>query len=256
MKVLECAETWTVKGDAWVLDHYSIILAKGMEIFQAQCAHAFGISQDIDTQDLESPPIPVPHEDLWPPLTDDLTLAPCPLPDNAYIKQRALCDYYPTEGGVKPRELLLHEARICEILRRHPHKNIASYLGCIHDQGFITGLCFARYKENLSDRFKDSSRPLDASLCLEGVKEALDHLHSLGLNHNDINPCNIMLDERDVPVVIDFDSCHPEGERLDTGGTPGWTDGSSWSVSLRKHDDFALERLSKYLSHEKLVEYD
>ena len=257
MKVIECVEAWAEKGDDWEFDHFSIILAKDTKLFKAHSAHKFGISQDIETKDLECPLIPLPHEDLWPPLTNHLTFAPHPVPDNAYTKRRRLCDYHPQTSAVKPRELLLHEARICELLRRHPHRNVASYLGCIHEEGLVTGLCFVRYKETLSDRFRDSSRPLDVSLCLQGVKEALDHLHSLGLNHNDINPCNIMLDEQDVPIVIDFDSCQREGESLNNTGTPGWTDGSSWTTSLREHDDFALEQLSRYLSQGKyLVEQD
>lgn len=47
-------------------------------------------------------------------------------------------------------------------------------------------------------------------------------MHQLGLIHNDLNPTNIMMDG-DTPVVIDFDSCKREGDRLGSKvGTPGW----------------------------------
>ena len=52
-------------------------------------------------------------------------------------------------------------------------------------------------------------------------QNGLDHLHNLGLNHNDINPANIMLDKEDVPIIIDFNSCQREGDLSFGIGTPG-----------------------------------
>ena len=157
----------------------------------------FTIPQDIDAEQLDCPLIPIPKEDLWPPFTDHLTLAPYPLPSDIFFKKPSLIGLG-SETGPKPREVLLHEAHMCEILRRHPHPNIASYLGCVRDKGLITGLCFVRYKETLSDRLRDSNRPLNLHSCLKGVKNGLDHLHDLGLYHNYINLANIMLDKEDV----------------------------------------------------------
>lgn len=256
MKVVECVEAFKEQGDDWEFDHFATTLAEGTKIFRAQSARRYDLHQDIDIRDLDCPLVPLPPEDLWPPLTDDLTHAPHPIPDDAYAKRPTLFDYYPETSAFKPRELLLHEARICEFLRRHPHKHIASYLGCINDGGFITGLCYVKYNETLSDRLEDSSRPLNPDSCLMGVRQALDHLHSLGLVHNDVNPNNIMLDEQDVPILIDFNSCQWEGGSLYGTGTPGWTDGSSWTSSERKNDDFGLKQLSEYLSQETSVGHD
>lgn len=118
-----------------------------------------------------------------------------------------MVSYNPQTSIVKPRELLLHKAQIYEILREHLHKKIASYLGYISDGGLIKGLCFIRYEETLSDRLRDLNRPINLSECLKGVKDGLDYLYSLGLNYNDINPRNIMLNKQDLPVIIDFNSC-------------------------------------------------
>lgn len=238
------------------IDHFSITLAKGTKIFSAQSARGYVLYQDVDSRDLDCLLVLIPPEDLWPPFTNDLTQAPDPIPDDAFAKRPTLFSYHPETSAFKPRELLLPEAHICELLRKHPHKNIASYLGCINDGGFITGLCFVKYEETLSDRLRDFSRPLNPHLCLKGVKDALDHLHSLGLNHNDINPRNIMLDEQDVPIVIDFDTCQSEGGSFYSTGTPGWTDGTSYTISERKNDDFALEQLFKYLFQETVVGHD
>jgi len=48
----------------------------------------------------------------------------------------------------------------------------------------------------------------------EGVRKGLDHLHSLSIVHNDLNPSKIMLDDEDVPRIIDFGSCTSIGQSL------------------------------------------
>jgi len=63
------------------------------------------------------------------------------------------------------------------------------------------------------------SRPFDTDLVLRGIQEGIQHLHSLGLIHCDINPANIVMDEGDTPVIVDFDSCRRKGEEL---GFQGW----------------------------------
>ena len=256
MKVIECVEAYREDGDDLEFDHFSMILEKGAKTFRAQSQRGYVLHQDIDIRELDCPLIPIPTEDLWPPFTTDLISAPHPLPDNAFAKRPTLFSYHPETSKFKPRELLLHEAQICELLREHPHKNIASYLGCINEGGFVTGLCFIKYEETLSDRLRDSSRPLNLGSCLMGIKEGLDHLHSLGLNHNDINPRNIMLDKQDVPIIIDFDSCQWEGGLLFSTGTPGWTDGTMCTSSARKNDDFGWKQLSEHLSQRSLVGHD
>ncbi|KAL8855803.1 MAG: hypothetical protein Q9178_007567 [Gyalolechia marmorata] len=247
MKVTECVEVWKEERDDWAFDHFSIILMDGTKVFKAQSRRAFAVHQDINIGELNCPPIRIPTEDIWPPLKDDLTLVPQPIPDGAFQKTRSLATYDPQTSLVKPCELLIHEAQIYEILRKHPHKNIASYLGCISEGGLLKGLCLVRYEESLSDRLRHLDRPLNVSECLKGVKDGLDHLHSLGLNHNDVNPANIMLDKLDGPVIIDFDSCDLEGGTPFGTGTPGWIDGAMITKSEQKNDDFGLMQLRNTL---------
>lgn len=101
----------------------------------------------------------------------------CALPNDTFRKKPSLIGLS-SETGHKPREILLHEAYMSEILRLHLHVNIASYLGCVRDEGLVNGLCFVRYKETLSDRLRDSNRPLDFRSCLKGVKKGPDHSQS------------------------------------------------------------------------------
>ena len=78
----------------------------------------------------------------------------------------------------------------------------------------------------------------------------LRFLHdTLGLAHNDINPTNIMLDDRASPVIIDFDSCIPIGKEFGSrkGGTYGWVQTPEPSVSAPENDLYGLELIARYL---------
>lgn len=80
---------------------------------------------------------------------------------------------------------------------------------------------------------------------LRGLKRGLDHLHNLGIIHNDIKTTNVRLDESLQPVIIDFDSALPEGEPMTSAGTPGWL--CSSKVSSKSNDLFGLGMLAKWL---------
>ncbi|OBR09499.1 Serine threonine-protein kinase [Colletotrichum higginsianum IMI 349063] len=90
---------------------------------------------------------------------------------------------------------------------------------------------------------------------LGALESALAHLHNLGLAHNDLNPANILISETGMPVLIDFDSCRPIGQRLlHSRGTPGWTDESdSWDTSEIRHDTFAIEKIRGWLDEQLKV---
>ncbi|KAH8744393.1 hypothetical protein F5883DRAFT_439941 [Diaporthe sp. PMI_573] len=52
---------------------------------------------------------------------------------------------------------------------------------------------------------------------------AAEHLHSLGLAHNDISPPNIMFDNAGQAVLINLDSCAPLGNVITKSGlVTGW----------------------------------
>ncbi len=90
---------------------------------------------------------------------------------------------------------------------------------------------------------------LDQVRFLEALQAAVDHLHSLGLAHNDINPDNIMIKDS-VPVLIDFGSCQPFGKGLQSLGTPGWY-AELFYTSEKIHDVYALGKLRNWLRESK-----
>jgi len=202
----------------------------------------------------------IPVSAYKPPASSELTRAPDPLPPDCYVKKPRLISYDRIRRGPRPdliAESVLAEAKVCEQLMRHPHPNVATYLGCQVSDGRITGLCFTRYQRtlmqevnprSLSKRRSRSARRATGSYgyILVGIESGIKHIHSLGLVHNDINPKNVMLDG-DRVVLIDFDSCRPVGDSLEgVGRTYEWYD-ENVQISVPKNDLDALAEIRAWL---------
>jgi serine/threonine protein kinase len=169
------------------------------------------------------------------------TRAYYPLPPATFLKRPCLGGYTP--GSLHNSTIVLNEIEACEILLQHPHPNIAPYFGCVVKDGRIRGLVYKRYRVTLQEML-DKGRHFDRAGCLRGIKAGVRHMHRLGLVHNDLNPCNIMMDHG-KPVIIDFDSCKREGDKLLKGGTPGWA--MRTPISRRENDVYGLNKLRKAL---------
>ncbi|KAK0706180.1 hypothetical protein B0T26DRAFT_755705 [Lasiosphaeria miniovina] len=118
-----------------------------------------------------------------------LPRAPDPLPQNCHIKKPRLIWYDRIRQGTQLNaivEAVLLQAAVCELLVKHPHPNIAAYLGCQVSQGRITGLCFAAYQCTLMPQVNRAPASSD-----------------------------VMLDGRGEAVIIDFGSCKRVGESLE-----------------------------------------
>ncbi|KAH7006489.1 kinase-like domain-containing protein [Fusarium venenatum] len=160
-----------------------------------------------------------------------------------YTKYAILTDYEPvtSEEQTAIKDLVALEARVCELLMKNPHPNIVKYWGCYVVDGRIRALCFSKYRMTLKQRI-DTGVPFDTQSCVKGIRDGILHLHSLDLIHNDINPYNIMIGPTDNPVIIDFDSCKREGERLVKMGTPGWFDENS-KTAVPENDFYGLRKI-------------
>ncbi|MCJ1344203.1 hypothetical protein MMC31_002406 [Peltigera leucophlebia] len=81
----------------------------------------------------------------------------------------------------------LDEARTIELIRHNPHPNIAHFASYIVESDRIVGLALTRHTIELGDRIRNGgSIPLDKASCLHGIVAGLEHLHSLGLAHNNL----------------------------------------------------------------------
>ncbi|KAJ7887630.1 hypothetical protein B0H14DRAFT_2695629 [Mycena olivaceomarginata] len=158
---------------------------------------------------------------------------------NVFFKRTEPIMYDPTHTEkCRPADDQADEMRICEELRQNPHPNICRYLGYVPtlDGNSIAGLCFERHEMNLDSAVEDNF--------------SLDHLHSLGYAHNDINPGNIVLTKTGLAVIIDFDSCHQIGESLrgKKAGTVNWDHQSE--ISLPENDYHLLREVEEVLENE------
>jgi serine/threonine protein kinase len=176
-----------------------------------------------------------------------------------YVKTPSLLAYI--DGNLDKR--ISREVENCEILRKNPHPNLMAYYGHIESHGRVSGLCFKRYKSTLLEAvnpqhldkaaFLSSRRELvteSITTGLQGLLDAIKHLHSLRLIHNDINPANVMLDEEGTLILIDFDSCRYIGESLrstETKRTPYWHD-PTVEISTEKNDIDAFNDLQTWLT--------
>jgi len=158
---------------------------------------------------------------------------------------------------------IAREVEACEIIRKNPHPNIATYYGITEANGKVSGICFKRYVDNLhltfnpahlsKEMFRERGRDLvqgEMKHRLDGLLAGILHLHSLGLVHNDINTSNVKLDEDGNFILIDFDSCRRIGEDLEeesgAGRTFGWHD-PDVKTALPKNDLDAFEELRIWL---------
>ncbi|CVL04874.1 uncharacterized protein FMAN_12917 [Fusarium mangiferae] len=248
LKPFSAHEVWkSGEGDdssSLVFSHTSIVAVQNDEIYQGTSKSK---PKDIDEASIIKELSPVPREDVFPPCPSNLTRAP-----EIYIKIPDIALYAPDAKDIIPQRLL-HEAKIYEILREHPHPNLGQSLGCVvAEDGRLEGLALFKYKRTLFERAHDpSSFDLgQREQCIAAVKSALEHLHSLGLAHNDLSPLNIMFTDKDEPVLLDFDTCHPIGTELKKGGQIGEWQGIPHAVykkSSTECDMKALEYLDMWL---------
>ena len=242
--LVEVTESETEDGPmVFVFTSFSYIDANDVAYYGEARIRKKAISLQLFQDSLK----PVPDEDIYPTAPSNITIASLPATTPVYIKRPRLTNYDATKGKDLLARLLLQETETMELLKDHPHANIVRYHGTIVKRGRIVGLVLDRYCQTLERRLKESERIFDADLCFKSITSAVDHLHLLGLAHNDLCPMNIMVDENDESFLIDFGSCRPFGDELITGGTPGWME-DYFNTSRKGHDQFSLAKIQSWLA--------
>ncbi|KAI0454380.1 kinase-like domain-containing protein [Xylaria acuta] len=192
----------------------------------------------------------VGDDEIYPQVPADLqlTIAPAELDDsNAYIKRPGLNCYESMKGTNYVPKSVLDETTIMEQVSKTPHPNIIKYHGCRVKRGRITAVVLELLDQTLT-QFKSDGKlqSLNKDKFVAALQSAVDYLHSMGLAHNDINPDNIMVRDG-MPILIDFGSCAPVGQRLQSLGTSGWYE-ELFFTSQFKHDIYSMGKLNEWLS--------
>jgi serine/threonine protein kinase len=186
----------------------------------------------------------LPDKDVYPQAPWNITTFAGPIGSNVFLKGPKLHTAF-IGTGLLPK-LLLQEAKILEHLLDKPHPNITRYRGCLIARGRIVGIVLDRYPMTLKRRLENGMRGFNIENCMREITSAVNHLHSLGLAHNDLTPMNIMIDDHETSIIVDFGSCQPFGCELITAGTPGWID-EDFTLSAEDHDVSALRKLHAWL---------
>jgi serine/threonine protein kinase len=211
-----------------------------------------GYPIDVDMlKDVET--VPEWHRPLYMP---HYTVAPNP--NQCFVKKPKLTA---DEDPETIPHTMIQELEICEILRKQPHPNIATYQGCKLTDGRVEGLCFTAYRMTLMESINPGSlnkatfinandrvvARKHAAEQLPSLEDAVRYIHSLGLIHNDFNPSNILLGTNGF-VVSDFGSSRIPGASLvDVKRTYGWHD-PDVNVSQASNDLDALAELRVWLT--------
>ena len=167
MEICENSEMFVEEDDDLVFDHTKLILRRGDEYFHARANWRNPSPSADDLSQLEVSKIPI--ENVWPPMDPSFTLAPSPLPPDSYFKQPSLLYYGDTPASLEPGRQVLAEVEVCKVLRRHPHPNIAQYLGCVTENGRAMGLCFKKYdlSQHLSTKpFSSKGLRVVSGICM------------------------------------------------------------------------------------------
>jgi serine/threonine protein kinase len=248
MEIVKSAEGYKKVDNAYKFSYLHLIIRESGRLYTAKCP-----SRDPKRQELYD--VEVLHtEDRGPKVKTIWTIIESP--HNYYVKTPDLWAY--TSSNLEQQ--ILREIEVCELLKRHPHRNVAFYYGCEVTRGRVSGICFKSYTSTLAERvnpkclcksdFLSRGRlHVDAIIerSLDGILAGIHHLHSLGIIHNDINPSNVMFEDDGTPVIIDFDSCREIGESLhQTKRTHGWHD-PAVQTALEKNDLDAFRELKTWL---------
>jgi serine/threonine protein kinase len=249
MDIVKSVEGFKKVDNTFKFSYVRLIIRENGQLYTAKCPYRGPKREDLYDVEL------LHTEDRGPKVKSSWTVVESP--HNYYVKMPDLWSYTASSGL---EERIQREVEICELLKGHPHRNIAMYQGCDVTRGRVSGICFKSYTSTLAEKLNpghlckaeflsrgDLRADAATKQCLDGILAGIHHLHSLGIVHNDITPSNIMFEDDGTPVIIDFDSCQEIGESLNqTKTTHGWHD-SEVQTALEKNDLDAFKALKNWL---------
>ncbi|KAK1811759.1 hypothetical protein LTR12_013856 [Friedmanniomyces endolithicus] len=212
---------------------------------------------DLSDEDYRRLLKPIPDEQVYPLAPPGLDVHDPKDTDGYYIKRANLIGFDDAEVAKTLPRILLEEAKVLQSLKQRHHLNLVKYYGCNLKGDRIAGLVLKKYPKTLQQYFLQDYydfSDFDAKACMKGLRSGIQHLHSLGLAHNDLNPMNAALDGDNKVVILDLGSCRGFGEELISAGTAGWFDEDSpdWAISAKAHDEFALQKIESWLDSKRL----
>ncbi|RMY84545.1 hypothetical protein D0864_07529 [Hortaea werneckii] len=206
--------------------------------------------EDVEDEELLACLQPVPPECIHPNFPEGFTVAPEYEASKHYLKAPSFTYALAQPGVTKVAESVLNEAKMMELLKKHPHENLAQYYGCVVAEGRIKQLCLQRYDCNLMQwmhKHHDKPPQREVEAVLDDIEAGIEHLHSLGFAHNDLNPENICIDQHNRAVLVDFDCCIPLGEVMPKGESVVFDEERDAMISDRGNDFHGMDDIADFL---------
>jgi serine/threonine protein kinase len=175
-------------------------------------------------------------------------------PSEIHVKELQSYAYIDAPERVAARTV--KDLENCQMLMQHPHPNVLPYLGCLVEDGQVTGLCFRKASKTLMEmvnpkmvlkvKFDASCHPLpDKEKLLQGSEAGIRHIHSIGYVHNNVHPTNLMVLDDGTLVVIDFNMLTRKGD-MQYGGRLEWSD-QEVNVASEKRDWDGMQEIRTWL---------
>ena len=165
----------------------------------------------------------IPFKTIFPPIPYSLPRRMCyegPVPEGCYLKEPKLLSF-DDPHSLDPASILLHEFCVYQMLSEAPHPNIPKFLGCLVKDGHLKGIILPKYPRSLEEKL-ETDEHIPVEKYLQKIKNALRHLHKLGLVYMNLDPAHIMLTEDDEPVLVGFSYCQFKGDRCHIWGGGDW----------------------------------
>ena len=148
-------EVWNTESDKF--DHTVTVWKEEENYYQLR--HSARGSFDLDSLPTPSPiPMQSPPICLYDDYTSDQTVN-LVTQENRHVRA--------------PGDDMVEEAKIYEILKRHPHPNICVYYGCVRNGDSFTALCLKKYRRCLHNAVCDGDSTLDPRTIHDGISKGL-----------------------------------------------------------------------------------
>ncbi|GAB7350249.1 hypothetical protein MBLNU459_g0899t1 [Dothideomycetes sp. NU459] len=240
-----------------------LVLRLGDDVYFGRLPYRCMDAIQVDKDEIEHM-TSIPKKAFQPPF-EEHHMTRASLQGTEFLKRPSLLSYDWNDGedaNLKTQiaQAIYNEVKIYESFINIPHDNIGEYLGCEVESSRVSAICLVRYKQSMMERFNPGSlnkrafaranrlTPENYKHLIDGIRMELQHLHSLGLVHNDLNPANVMIDDNDSARPIDFGSCRRVGESLcGVGRTYEWYD-DQVNTSIETNDWHALDEIEAWLN--------